>query len=104
MCSTSDGDVDAVAPLPVSRLTPVHPAVRWVGVSDAARRARGDGAPAGGAGSDPARGRVPLHLPTSGVQLILTAQRDLVIPEELRPVRADPETGCTERGGRERQD
>lgn len=70
-------------------------------MSDDASRTRGGIAPARGAGSGPPCERFPLHFPTSVVQLFATAQRDVVIPEELRPVRVDLKTGCRE--GRERE-
>lgn len=98
---TSDCNVDRVALLPADRLTPVHAAVWWVGLSDDASRTRGGIAPARGAGSGPPRECFPLHFPTSAVQLFATAQRDVVVPEELRPVRGDLKTGCGE--GRERE-
>ena len=108
MCSTSDGDVDGIAGLPVCRLTPVHPAVSWVDVADdaagAGAGAGGQGSPAGGAGSDTTLGRFPPHSPAGGVRVILAAQNDGVVPVELRPVGAHPETNCEEvEGGGEVQ-
>lgn len=101
--STSDGDVDGIARLPVCRLTPVHAAVGWVDVADGAAGAGagGQGAPAGGAGSDTTLGCFPPHSPAGGVRVILAGQNDVVIPEELRLVGVHPETNCTEvEGGR----
>lgn len=51
---TSDCNVDAVACLAVSRLTPEYPAVDRVGFSDDTRGARGGRVTAIGAGFDPA--------------------------------------------------
>lgn len=90
----SDGDVDGIAGLPVCRLTPVHPAVGWVDVADraAGAGAGGQGAPAGGAGSDSTLGRFPPHSPAGGVPVILAGQNDIVVPVELRLVGVHPKT------------
>lgn len=98
MRSTSDGDVDGIAGLPVCRLTPVHPAVGWVDVADraAGAGAGGQGPPAGGAGSDSTLGRFPPHSPAGGVPVILAGQNDVVVPVELRLVGVHLETNCKE--------
>lgn len=86
-------DVDGVAAGPLFRLTPVHAAVRRVGVLDGAGRLAWE-PPAELAWLKRPRGGVPSHRPAAGVGRRRTPQRDVVVLEELRSVGSDAQSGC----------
>lgn len=90
---TGHCDPDGVAAVPLFRLTPVHPGVWWEGVLNGA----------GGLTRDPPailaflrypKGGVSLQRPVAGACRRHTSQRDVGIPEELRAVGSDAQSGC----------